>query len=266
MEKAIYLYCLARSDLLQPVEGQGCDFQNPLFQKKFQEITAIMSTVSLEEFCGPSAESRMTDLAWIGPRAFRHEGVIEEVMNYSPVLPVRFGTLFSSWENLEKQLEKHYEAISTFLDQVMDKEEWAVKGFLDRIKAKEEFFKMTLSAKEDLPFSPGVRYFEEKRILAQIEKDLKTWLKEICNEIVKELNGYAADFTKRKILPDAHQGNEREVIFNWAFLLPRRNTADFREKIDQMNKELSKRRLTIEVTGPWPPYSFSPSFEVETKE
>ena len=51
-----------------------------------------------EEFAGPEAELNLQQLSWVGPRALRHEAVIEEVMASSPVLPARFGTLFSSAE------------------------------------------------------------------------------------------------------------------------------------------------------------------------
>ena len=41
----------------------------------------------------------MEDLAWVAPRALRHEEVILTVMEQGPVLPVRFGTVFSSLDS-----------------------------------------------------------------------------------------------------------------------------------------------------------------------
>ena len=59
--------------------------------RRFQNLCAVLSEVRLEDFCGGAAELRMRDLAWVGPRALRHEAVVEEVMRHSPVLPARFG-------------------------------------------------------------------------------------------------------------------------------------------------------------------------------
>src|SRR5215475_5260127 len=137
-DTALYLFCLARSGPLPELDGTGVDGQSPLVVRSFADLAAVLSTVSVADFCGPAAERRMNDLSWLAPRACRHEAVIEEVMRYCPVLPARFGILFSALESLEGLLLKHHRAISRFLDRVTDHEEWGVKGRLDREQALAE--------------------------------------------------------------------------------------------------------------------------------
>jgi hypothetical protein len=268
MIKVVYLFCFARSSLLPGIEGTGVDGQNPLFLQRFLDVTAVLSTVSLEEFSGPTADSRMQDLSWVGPRACRHEEVVEQVMHLSPVLPARFGTLFQSLESLEIRLKKHHGVISKFLDQVTDQEEWAVKVLLDKTKAKEELFSITLAREERhlTSLSPGLRYFQEQRMRIGVEKELNNWLKEVYKELASVLSHYASDFCERKVFSREAPGSEGDVVLNWAFLVSRGVLADFRAGIDRANAEHVQRGLIFKLTGPWPPYSFSPSLEMDSGE
>lgn len=259
LNKALYLFCLARSDLLPNVEGTGLDNQTPIFLYRFQDIAAVLSKVSFEEFCGSSAESRMKDLYWLGPRICRHEMVIEQMMDHTPVYPARFGTLFSSMESLERLLNKHHDDVLRFLDKVMGRDEWSVKGLINQTKAKDELLPEVLAKQEtELSSSPGIRYFQEQRIKAVLDEVLKSWLKEVCQRIVEDLRRYSSDFCQRKVL--THGGEaENDIILNWAFLVPKSAIADFRKRIEQINTDHVQKGLVFELSGPWPPYSFSHS-------
>ena len=263
--EGIYLFCLARPHVPPVLNVSGLDDRYPVLPWTFGDILAILSKVSLEEFCGPLAESRMQNLSWVGPRACRHQEVIEHVMRHSPVLPARFGTIFSSPESLERLVKMHYDAISRFLDQVADKEEWAVKGLMDRAKAKEELLPVILAREGGAlaSLSPGVRYFQEQRIRAGAEKELNLWLKEICKRVANDLSQYAADFYERKVLSREATGMDGDMVLNWAFLVPRSATTDFRKRIGRANTDHAQQGLVFELSGPWPPYSFCPSLKIE---
>ena len=93
---AFYLFCFARSDVVGAVQATAVDGYSPVsIIRHSPDLCAVLSEISQEDFCGPEAELHMQQLDWVAPRAVRHEAVIEEVMAYSPVLPLPFGTLFS---------------------------------------------------------------------------------------------------------------------------------------------------------------------------
>ena len=196
-QRALYLFCFARSNLIGELQGTGVDGQHPLsLFRRFPDLCAVLSEVPLEDFCGDAAELRMQDLAWVGPRALRHEAVVEEVMRHSPVLPARFGTLFSSQERLAEFLDKHRGAISEFLERVADQAEWSVRGLLDRRQAGQALTSASLAAREgQLAALPaGRRYFEEQRIRAGAEKELSLWLNETRRQVASDLMKQASDF------------------------------------------------------------------------
>lgn len=262
--RGLYLFCLARSSLLSAIVGEGLDGRPALLLQRFADVAAVVTLVSVDDYCGTAAEGKMQDLSWIGPRACRHEEVVKRVMGLSPVLPAPFGTLFSSAVSLEKWLGAHYSTITEFLDRVADKQEWAVKGLLDRAKARDEILS-TLLAKESeslASLSPGRRYFQEQQIRSGAEKELTRWLKELSETIIHDLCQNSSDFRERKVL--VNKGPDGGgILWNWAFLVPRGRIEDFRSRIERTNAEYAPSGLVFQVHGPWPPYSFSPFLEGE---
>ena len=265
MPQGLYLFCLARFSLLPPLKGKGLDGQGPLQVAPFQDIAAVWSPVSLEEFCGPTAEERMRDLAWIGPRVIRHQEVVAGVMRFSPVLPARFGTIFSSQANLDKVLRQHHDTVAGFLERMTGQEEWAVKGMLDRAGAKERLLALWLAQEADRlgALTPGKRYFQEQRLRAGCDGKLEQWLKEVCQELFTDLRSYAADLRERRLLSREATGSDKDMILNWALLMPRPAVAYFRARIQAANLRYAECGLVLECTGPWPPYSFSPPLDME---
>lgn len=263
--EGFYLFCFAHSHKLPLFEMHGLDDRYAVTRKVFKEIVAVYSRVSLEDFCGPSAESRLQDVAWIGPRACRHEEVIEQVMRHSPVFPTRFGTIFSSTQRLEQLLKIHYGTIFQFLEQTHNKEEVALKGFVDRDQAKKTLVTAALDGEAErlAELSPGMRYFQKKQTLSGAEKDLNRHLKEVLEAIWNDFKNYATDFSERKLMSREATGLEVDMVLNWAFLLARDSKEDFRERVNQARDDHAKLGLTFELSGPWPPYSFCPPLELE---
>ena len=107
-----------------------------LFLHRHGDLCAIAKRVSLEEFCGPDADRRLADPAWVTPRAIDHGRVIAEVFRGSPVLPVPFGTLFSSPRVLGDFLEQNADLIKGFFEYAAGCEEWGIKAMLDRERLK----------------------------------------------------------------------------------------------------------------------------------
>jgi hypothetical protein len=227
-------------------------------------VTAVLCLVPVEDFQGPAADDRLQDLSWVGPRAVRHAQVIEWIMQYSPVIPAPFGTLFSTRARLQQLVKNNFLEISTFLNYVANKEEWAVKGWLARAEARDRLFsgKLAAQSKDLASVSPGLRYFKERQIRAQVERDLGDWLKGICSAIANELAKCSIDSLRRNIIGGPGT-NELEMVANWAFLVDRSWVADFKARIERANVNCGSQGLSFAASGPWPPYSFSPPLEIE---
>jgi hypothetical protein len=262
----IYLFCLARHLVAEGLEGTGIDERFPLEVRNFEgNLAAVSSWVPIEDFCGPEAEARMQDVQWLGPRACRHEAVIERMMRLSPVLPARFGVLFSSPERLAEFVSRHRAGISRFLESIMGLEEWAVKATLDRARARERILSEVLSPEDGkCAATPGIRYFQEQRARAQVEKQVNRWLKTVCSRVVEGLSRSASGARQRKVVPWGSEARGGDTVLNWAFLVAEGRLAAFQSEVDQANADYAPYGLVLAASGPWPPYSFCPSFEENT--
>jgi len=265
MEQALYLFCLARGGLVPQLDVEGLADDSPLLLEDFSDVIGVVCEVPVNEFSGPAAEAKLRDLAWVGPRAIRHDRVIEQAMGYSPVLPARFGTLFSSREALDRLVKRNISEIIRFFDHVTGKDEWAVKALVSRAELRDRLFGEKRAGRQESLASlpPGARYFKEKQILAEVEKEVGRWLKEATNVVGHRLTECAADWRKRDIVLSTQEGTGRETVVNWAFLVDRRLLGDFEARIDAANREYREHGLLFELSGPWPPYSFAPPLELE---
>jgi len=254
-ETAYYLYCLTPRVCDIKASAIGVDWQRPVSVSACGGVGVVFSEVGLGEFCGESAEARLQDLAWLGPRVCRHEAVIEELMSLAPVLPARFATLFTSVDSLKQSVLEHRKAITGFFAQLGDKQEWAVKGLLNRAEALRD---QHAPENRVLAASPGARYFQEKRIKAQLERDFNLRLKDFCQQAAAALGEQANDFRERKVIVSVAAGSDAEIVLNWAFLLSPATIEDFRVRLDRFNSGEAFPGLMLTLTGPWPPYSFAP--------
>ena len=266
MPPGLYLFCLARVNRLPALlKAKGLDGQSPLEVAGYQDLAAVLSPVPLEDFCGPDAEARLQDLTWIGPRVIRHQEVVAEVMRHSPVLPARFGTIFSTPQSLTELMQRHHDTFAGFLEQITDQEEWAVKGMLDQAGAKAKLFSLKLAGEEDrlAALSPGMRYFQEQRLRAECDQELQQWLKDVCRELWVSLQDYVADVRERRLLSREASGSDQDMVWNWALMVPQTAVPAFLARVRDAGAQYAPRGLSLECTGPWPPYSFTPALDLE---
>jgi hypothetical protein len=267
MSSGLYLFCLARLNRLPPppLDSKGLDGQSPIQVVALADLAAVFCSVPLEDFCGPAAPDRLRDLTWIGPRILRHQKVVAEVMRHSPVLPARFGTIFSSPAALQEVMQRHHDIVAGFLGQVTNQAEWAVKGMLDRAVAQEKLVSLRLAQETGRlqALSPGRRYFQEQRLRAGSAQELQQWLQEVGRELWAELRAHAAAVRQRRPLAREASGSDKDMVWNWAFLVAEETVQDFKARILEANARYDDRGLVLELTGPWPPYSFTPVLDLK---
>ena len=251
---AYYLFCLAPSTPELALSEAG------VFVRAWNGIAAVLSETPREEFCGEAAEERMKELAWLAPRACRHEAVVEQVMRQSAVLPAGFATLFGSLASLERFISEHRAAIQEFFTRLGGQREWAVKGLLDRALAGQAEPPDGLAGE----MSPGQRYLRNKRIEAQVREAINQRLEAACREAACDLGQNSSAFRELKVWTAGGSDTTAELILNWAVLLQPGAEADFRRRVEALDERHSASGLSFTFSGPWPPYSFAPALGAVT--
>lgn len=263
---ALYVFCFAPPDLPAAPPGAGLDGLSALALERFAAASAVVSNVLPEEFCGPRAEERLQDLAWVGPRACRHEQVVEEVMHRSAVLPARFATIFSTHARLEDFVDRNAAAISGFFARLDGREEWAVKGWLDRAGAIRALSAAELARRQPQleAMTPGRRHLEQQRLRAAAGSRVHRWLEESGRDAAAILATLAPQCTQRHIVRPRDPANSAEMVFNWAFLISREQREPFRAQVERASDTYANQGLAFTLSGPWPPYSFVPELSSGT--
>lgn len=266
-ETGVYLYCLARpeclaSNFFSPSEQQmaGVDVQFPVTAMHLDKIglVAVISQVILSDF----SDSNLQDLNWLGPRARTHESVVQEVMQLSPVLPVKFGTIYRSNSGLADFINHNGAVILQALHQVHGKAEWSVKAYIDEARVR-VFVTETnpeiqqLTAR--LSVSPGLRYMQQKQVDLRVETALGGWASEVAGKIEEILAPNAVGISTLKLHSSAMSGRPERMIYIGGFLLDNSNIDSFENCIQQFQSRYESSGLILELRGPWPPYHFCPS-------
>jgi hypothetical protein len=259
--QVLYLYCFARP-LSDPPEVVGIDGRQYVSALTINDVTAIWSPVPLDAFTGPTGDANLRDSSWVVPRACQHERVVEAVMRRSPVLPVRFGTVFSTPGLLEERLADWATVISRFLDDVSGKEEWSVRGFADPDRVAKW---LTASApalaelQRQTPSSPGAQYFYEKRLRVAVQGALGVWRRVVATEVAKSLSDCVDQVrVLSSWLRDDSKGPRQQVL-NCTVLVPKERVAGLHTYVNGIEERYADPGVKLEVSGPWPPYSFCPS-------
>ena len=259
----IYLYCLARIDCLATVQtlaaqkGLSVDTDYGVAALPSAGVVAVISEVLLSEF----SEANLQDLSWLGERALRHEAVVARIMAVSPVLPVKFGTLYHSRESLKLFMDQHHGAIDQALDKLRDKAEWSVKGYLLGEQAR------NIIATEDpdiqarraaMSPSPGVRYLQQKQLDSKIDAALEGALARISHDLGEALALRAEGAAALRLHASAVTGRAERMVFNSGYLLGPDTIDDFRSALAEQQEAYTPIGLSLELRGPWPPYNFCP--------
>jgi len=255
--EAVYLFALVADDDFdidhvgvsgEPVEILHCG----------HGLRAVVDRVSRNAWEGEGGAKNLQSLAWVAPRATRHEEVVEATTAQSPAFPASFATLFSSPDRLRAMVESQSDVIHTYLRRVKGAREWAVKLILDRQKAVDQLKR----SKE--PAASGTAYLQKRKRERDIETQVDARVAETAETAIDALLPHAVDTAVRR--PKNRPDDPRDVCTHWAFLVQDENVAAFRDALHDLQEQCPVEGLDIECTGPWPSYSFRPSLTPDSPD
>ena len=122
VEGGKYVYCIVRSDRQRDFGSIGIGGGQKVFTVAYQDLAAVVSDTPIVIY-DPTRENVLA-----------HEFVNETVMREYTVIPMSFGTLFRSEDDVTELLRSAYQAFSDVLDKMQDKIEFGLKILWDREK------------------------------------------------------------------------------------------------------------------------------------
>jgi Gas vesicle synthesis protein GvpL/GvpF len=175
--------------------------------------------------------------------ARRHDAVVRSAVGGSAVLPLRFGTVVPDEAAARRLLREHGPAARARLARIADAREWGVR--LVRALPAEP------SAAGETDAATGTEYLSRRRTALR-EKDDAAREAAHCAELLEQaLTPHAVQALRRGGSPGS------SLLLDMAYLVPPAAEPGFLAAVDQLRADLAPQRLTVETTGPWPPYSFA---------
>lgn len=240
-EQGKYVYCFIRSDSPQDFGPVGIGGRGDhVHTVHFKEFAAVVSSCPLIVF-DPTREN-----------ALAHEHVNELVMKDFTVLPMSFGTVFRTENDIREFLEGTYDALSDVLREMEGKIEIGLKVNLNRDQAVREIeneHEEVRRLKEEIQSNTSTSTSSSRMQLRRVvESALQAKADSYVAEIYEALREAAIASRSNKPIGD-------KMIMNAAFLVDRDKSRAFDNRISAIAGKY-ENTLSFLRTGPWPPYNF----------
>lgn len=181
-----------------------------------------------------------------------HQKVNEAVMKDYDVVPMAFGIIAPSVDEVLRILERVHLQFKTALKNLTCKAEFAVQVWWDQKKLIKELFntnpkmqelKKKISSKKGILTLP-IKLKLKKLLEEEAEDQRQVYIKDIQTF----LNSCSHDFTSNKLI-------EEDMIANFSFLIEKTREPELDKKMQELGKKY-EGKLRFKYIGPMPPYSF----------
>ena len=235
-----YVYCIIRLDKPKDFGSVGIGGGQRVYTVHYRDLAAIVSDTPLVIY-DPTRE-----------HVLAHEFVNETVMREFTVIPMSFGTVFRSEDDVTELLRSTYQAFSDVLDKMQDKIEFGLKVLWEREKVianlERENDEIRRLKDEISRHTASSTYFARMQLGRLIDGALEEMSTRYIADVHDALKASAVASRSSKPIGD-------RMILNAAFLVDRAMEGSFDVRVRDLSRKY-EALLTFKYTGPWPPYNF----------
>jgi hypothetical protein len=232
-------------------------------------LTALVSDVSLAEFGEAALRENLENLDWLDEVAREHHNVIDAAARLFPLLPVRLATVYSGDAAVCAALAEHNGQLLDVLHRVGGRVEWGVKAYAAaEPEAAPESGKAESDKTGPAPAAgnlagedagpgggAGLAYLKRRRAQLTAAREAKATAVNAAQAVHADLTAKATDARLHPPQSAQLSGVRQPMLLNAAYLLDPSNAVTFTSAVAGL--ATSHPELRIELTGPWPPYSFA---------
>lgn len=216
-------------------------------------VAALVSSVPVDEFGDEALPTRLDDLEWVEANVRAHERVLEWALANGPVVPFRFCTLYRSDTQVQNFLAAHAPELRDVLERVRGTVERGVKAFVDsrRLEGTSRGEEGTAASASGRDYMLG--RLRERELADTLERFRHEW----AAHAHARLRAAALDGTLLDLQPRELTARADEMLLNGAYLVRPEDPA-FLDVVETLAAEGRDVGVTVQATGPWPPYNFVP--------
>ena len=256
-ETAIYVYGIASANAgeligaLASVAGVGA---SPPYGIERDGLVALASDVPLAEFDEERLRENLNDVEWLEQTARGHEFVLEAARESATIVPLRLCTIYRSEDHVRVMLEREQGVFRDALRRLKGKTEWGVKliaepGALERALSED-------NSEDADEVSPGVAYMQNRGREAREREEIDALANSWAAEAHERLAGSAVEALLNPLQNPEVSGHVGEMLLNGVYLVEDAGMDGFTAEVEALVIDFDDREVSVEMTGPWPPYNF----------
>ncbi len=236
-----YVYCIIESGAARDFGrigiGSRADLVNTIH---YDDLAAVISSTPMVIY-DPTRENVLA-----------HEKVNEAVMREFTVIPMSFGTLFRTDEDVIEFLKHTSGALRDVLHKMNAKIEfglkvnWDTEAILKEIERERDDIRLLKAEINSKQLTST--YFARMQLGRLVEQALSAKSEGYVSAIYEALRDYAVASRHNKPIGE-------KMILNAAFLVEREKASHFEARIQEIARQYAGG-LRFLFTGPWPPYNF----------
>lgn len=216
------------------------------------DLAALASPVDLADYGEDALRRNLEHLPWLEGAARAHHGVIAEAAKAGAVVPLRLATVYRTEAGLAGMLVGNRADFQLAFDRIQGRSEWGVKAYAATAPDGPASHASTELRSER---GSGAQYLSQRKArLAASEEARK--------EAVASARDVHAVLSTVSVATDLHQpqdpqlsGRRDRMIMNSTYLVDDQASGEFTAAV--RDAAAGSPALRLELTGPWPPYSFA---------
>ena len=215
-------------------------------------LAAVVREVSLDEFDEAVLPQRLNDRDWLERNARAHENVLEDAAAVTAIVPLRFGAIYRSREQVRRMLDERGGEFVATLERVRGHVELGVKVWID-LPALERTLAVAEKPTAD---GEGAAYLQRRRLEQERSREAAVRCAELAEDAHGRLSAVAVDAVVNRPQPRELTGRSESMLLNGAYLV-RDGDERLRGVVAQLAAEHTTAGVEYELTGPWPPHNFA---------
>lgn len=210
-------------------------------------LVAVVSAVPLTEYGEEALHRNLEDLAWLERVARAHHRVVDALARAGAVVPARLATVHHDDGRVAASLTERRAELAALLDRLTGRGEWGVKGYVvpGAVPQAEE----TAG-----PGGAGAAYLRRRRAQLTAREDVQRNAAAAAAAVHEALSRHAVAARRHAPQDRRLSGAPTAMALNGAYLVDATAAAGFAGLVETLGARHPELRL--ELTGPWPPYSF----------
>ena len=242
--EALYAYGITPSGQRLPEDVRALTDGAPIEGVDLGDLQLLVSPVRPDQL--RIDEDDLSETGRLATLARGHDAVVRAAADAGPVLPLRFGTVVADEAAARRLLEEHGDSAREQLRRIDDTREWGVR----LVRSLDAEPAAVGPRSGDRSGVTGTEYLARRRQALEQSGVAEAAAEKAAEVLQETLRPHVTEFLRRG------GATGSSLLLDLAFLVRPDDEAGFLAAAAELGERFAPDGFGVEVSGPWPPYSF----------